>query len=83
MVTGGHGESVLRADPAGRMTVDDLFKEWCVKRGPSLSERYAEEAIRLWDRQIASRSIARVRLARLSQDPSLLVRFQDSSKPRA
>jgi hypothetical protein len=78
IATGGHGESVLRADPAGRMTVDDLFKEWCVKRGPSLSERYAEDAIKLWDRQIASRSIARVRLARLSQDPSLLVRFQDS-----
>jgi len=32
IATGGHGESVLRADPAGRMTVDDLLKEWCVKR---------------------------------------------------
>jgi hypothetical protein len=71
------GDRVSRMPPAGGMTVGDLFKEWCIKRGPALSERYAEDAVKRWDRDIATRSIARVRLSRLSEDPSLIVRLQD------
>lgn len=71
------GDVVLRPDPAASSTVEDLFREWCVKRGPSLSKRYAEDAIRSWDREIATRSIARVRLDRLSRDPSIITRFHD------
>jgi hypothetical protein len=71
------GEAVLRVDRAASLTVDELFQEWCVKRGPSLSKRYAEDAVKRWDREIAPRSIARVRLDRLSRDPSILTRLQD------
>ena len=69
--------AVLRSDPAATMTVAELFQEWCVKRGAALSKRYAEDAVRRWDREVASRSIARVRLERLSRDPSIITRFQD------
>lgn len=71
------GDTVVRPDVAAGMTVEELFGEWCVKRGPSLSSRYAEDAVRNWDREIGTRSIARVRLDRLSRDPSILTRFQD------
>ena len=69
--------SVLRGDPAERLTVNDVFAEWCVNRGPDLSERYCEKVAACWDREIASRRISKVRLGRLSQDPALIVRFQD------
>jgi hypothetical protein len=69
--------SVLRGDPAERMSVNELFAEWCVGRGPDLSERYCEKVARRWDREIASRRISKVRLGRLSQDPALIARFQD------
>jgi hypothetical protein len=69
--------SVLREDPAAAMTVNELFGEWCVGRGPLVSERYAEKVVRIWDREIGSRRIGRVRLARLSQDPAIIIRFQD------
>ena len=69
--------AVLRVDPAASMTVGELFQEWCVGRGARLSERYAEAAVRRWDREVAPRSIARVRLERLSRDPSIITRFQD------
>ena len=68
---------VLRADPAASMTVGELFQEWCRGRGSEVSKRYAEDSVRRWDREVASRSIARVRLERLSRDPSLITRFQD------
>jgi hypothetical protein len=71
------GEAVLRPDRAASMTVDELFQEWCVKRGPGLSKRYAEDAVKRWDREIAPRSIGRVRLDRLSRDLSILARLQD------
>jgi hypothetical protein len=71
------GEAVLRLDRAASVTVDELFQEWCIKRGPNLSKRYAEDAVKRWDREIAPRSIARVRLDRLSRDPSILTRLQD------
>jgi hypothetical protein len=69
--------SVLRGDPAERLTVNDIFAEWCVGRGPELSERYCEKVAGCWHREIASRRISKVRLGRLSQDPALIVRFQD------
>lgn len=59
------------------LTEGELFQEWCVGRGARLSERYAEAAVRRWDREVAPRSIARVRLERLSRDPSIITRFQD------
>ena len=69
--------SMVRADPAVAMTVDELFSEWCVGRGPELSERYAEGSIRIWEREISARQIAKLRLARISQDPAAITRFQD------
>ena len=72
------GEVVLRAEAAERMTVDDLFKEWLVDHAATnLSERYATDAVRWWGREIATRRIARVRLARLAEDPGHITRFQD------
>jgi hypothetical protein len=69
--------SVLRADPAAGMTVGELFQEWCVGRGAEVSKRYAEDTVRRWDREVAPRRIARVRLERLSRDPSIITRFAD------
>jgi hypothetical protein len=43
------GEAVLRPDRAASMTVDELFQEWCVKRGAGLSKHYAEDAVMRWD----------------------------------
>jgi integrase len=71
------GDAMPAADPSGRITVDELFAEWCRKRGTEVSERYAEDVARRWDAQVATRPLARVRLERLSQDPAALVRFQD------
>lgn len=72
------GEIVLRPDGAARMTVDDLFKEWLTEHAAiNLSERYATDAARWWDREIATRPIARVRLTRLDDDPGLITRLQD------
>ncbi len=70
--------SVMRPDAAGAMTVEELFQEWCVKHGAGLSKRYGEKVVGLWDREVSTRSIARVRLDRLSADPSIITRFQDA-----
>jgi hypothetical protein len=70
--------SVARPDTAAAMTIEEVFQEWVVNRGSEIQEATAEGVVRLWDREIASRSIARVRLDRLSQDPSILTRFQDT-----
>lgn len=69
--------SVPKPHPAKAMTIGELFEEWCVKRGPMLSQRYAVDTVKRWDREIETRSISRVKLERLSQDPSILTRFQD------
>src|SRR5580692_2277238 len=69
--------SVAREDAAAAMSVEDLFQEWCVKRGAELSESYGNKAVRLWDNEIGGRQFARVRLDRLSRDPSILTRLQD------
>jgi hypothetical protein len=72
------GEVMQRPDAAARMTVGDLFKEWITDHAAaSLSERYATDAVRWWDREIATRPLARVRLSRLADDPALISRFQD------
>jgi integrase len=66
-----------RPDPSTKTTIGTLFQEWCVKRGAVLSRRYSEDAVKRWDREIAPRPISQVQLGRLSQDPSILTRFQD------
>jgi integrase len=70
--------AVAKVDAAAAMTVDDVFKEWLVGRAATLSPRYGDDSVRIWDRDIATRPIAAVRLDRLSQDPSIIVRFQDA-----
>ena len=74
-------------DPTGRITIDELFAEWCLKRGTEVSARYAEDVARCWDAEVATRPLARIRLERLSRDPAALVRFQDeltaSGRPRS
>jgi AP2 domain len=69
--------AVQPIDAAAAMTVEELFQEWCVKRGADLSEGYGKKVVRYWDQEIGSRSISRVRLERLSRDPAILTRFQD------
>lgn len=69
--------TVLRIDPSASMSVEELFQEWCVLRGSKVSERYAERVVSYWEREIGSRRIAKVRLARLSEDPGIITRFQD------
>src|SRR5829696_8389302 len=45
--------SVLRADPAEKMTLEELFGEWRLSRGPLISGRYEERVVRHWKREIA------------------------------
>jgi integrase len=70
--------AVSRPDASATLTMEDGFGEWVMGRAPDLSPDYADKAVRLWDREIATRSIARVRLDRLKSDPAIIVRFQDS-----
>jgi integrase len=70
--------SVARPDTAEAMTIEEGFREWLSLHGPDLSESYADKAVRLWDREIATRSIARVRLGQISRDPTIITRFQDA-----
>jgi len=72
--------SVARPDTASAMTFGEVFQEWVVNRGPELQEETAEGVVRLWDREIATRSIVRVRVDRLCQDPSIITRFQNALK---
>lgn len=72
--------SVARPDTAASMTIEELFREWIVKRGAEIQLETAENVIRLWDREIAPRSMAKVRLDQLSRDPSILTRFQTALK---
>jgi hypothetical protein len=72
------GEIVQRPEDAARITIDDLFKEWLTDHAAvNLSERYATDAVGWWDREIATRPIARVRLARLAGDPAIIGRLED------
>ena len=70
--------AVAKVDAAAAMTVDDVFKEWLVKHASTLSPGYGEKAVRFWDNEVDSRPIARVRLDRLSRDPAVIARFQDT-----
>ncbi|HEY5977774.1 MAG TPA: hypothetical protein VIT85_07940 [Solirubrobacterales bacterium] len=63
-------------DPAGRMTLNELFAEWRHWRGPAVSEMHRKRMARFW-REISGRNLGGVRLERISRDPALLVRFQD------
>lgn len=69
--------SMVRADPACAMTPNDLLREWVVNHGPEVSREYRERSVRYWEKEIERRPIGRTRLARISSDPSTLVRFQD------
>lgn len=70
--------SVSRPSAAAAMTIEEVFREWVVNRGAEIQEETAEKVVRLWDREIATRSIVRVRVDRLSQDPAILTRFHDA-----
>jgi hypothetical protein len=70
--------SVAKPDTAGAMTTEEGFREWLTHHGPEVSQGYAEKVVRLWDREIATRPIARVRLDRISHDAATLTRFQDA-----
>jgi hypothetical protein len=63
-------------DPAGRMTLNELFAEWRHRRGPAVSEMHVRRMGRYW-REVSARNLGAVRLQRISRDPALLVRFQD------
>lgn len=69
--------AVARPDGAAAMSVEELFREWIAKHGADLSEGYGKKVVRYWDNDIAEHSIARVRLARLAEDPSIITRFHD------
>lgn len=69
--------AVSRPDADNAITVEDGFGEWVVHKASTLSNDYADKAVRLWDKEIATRPISRVRLDRLSRDESIIVRFQD------
>jgi integrase len=70
--------AVAKPDAAATMPLETGFGEWVVGRAPDLSPDYADKAVRLWDKEIATRSFARVGLGRLNTDPAIIVRFQDS-----
>jgi integrase len=72
--------AVAKVDAAAALTVDDVFKKWLVEHVAGLSPRYGEDSVRVWDRDIATRPIAAVRLDRLSRDPSIVTRFQSALK---
>ena len=76
-IVGADG-AVQKVDAASAMTVHEVFNEWVVKHLSTLSPGYGEKATRMWDREVACRPIAQVRLDRLSQDQSIIARFQDS-----
>jgi hypothetical protein len=70
--------AIAKVDAAAAMTVEDVFQEWVVIRAATLSPEYGDASVRIWDRDIATRPIAAVRLGRLSQDPGIIARFQDA-----
>ncbi len=70
--------AIARVDAAAAMTIEEVFKEWLIGRAAELSAEYGQQSVRIWDRDIATRPIAAVRLGRLSQDPGIIVRFQDA-----
>jgi hypothetical protein len=70
--------SVTRPDPAANKTLEALLQqEWIKIRGKEVGAGYAHGMVSLWDRHIAHRPLARTRLGRISDDPAILVRFQD------
>ncbi len=70
--------SVPRTDPAANKTLETLLQEeWIKIRGKEVSAGYSHQMVSLWDRHISHRPLARTRLGRISDDPALLVRFQD------
>lgn len=74
------GGLIAKVDPASSMTFEDVFQEWIELHGSDLSIKYSKGMVRLWDREIATRTISQVRLDWFSTDPAILVRFQDALK---
>ncbi|HEX3737338.1 MAG TPA: hypothetical protein VHV53_07320 [Solirubrobacterales bacterium] len=70
--------AIARVDAAAAMTIEEVFKEWLVSHVATLSEDYGQQSVWVWERDIANRPIAKVRLQRLSQDPGIISRFQDA-----
>src|SRR3954451_2894961 len=71
------GDTVLRADADGRLTLGELFKEWIAHHAaPNTGERYARDSVATWDRIVAPR-LGRVRLSAVSEDPGIIVRFHE------
>jgi hypothetical protein len=63
--------------PPGVLTADDVFREWTRIHAPGLTPDYVAKMTRLWEREIAVRTIGAMRLKEISAEPSLLVRHQD------
>jgi integrase len=73
----GAGEAVARSEPAARLTLGELFKEWIANHAAyNTGERYARDSVRTWDKHIEAR-LGRVTLGALSNDPGIIVRFHE------
>jgi integrase len=68
---------VLAADAAARLSLGELFKQWIAHHAaPNTGERYARDAVRIWDRHVEPR-LGRVRLGAIADDPGVIVRFHE------
>ncbi len=71
------GDAVARAEPAARLTLGELFKEWIANHAAhNTGERYARDSVRTWDKHIEPR-LGRVKLGALADDPGIIVRFHE------
>ncbi len=71
------GDAVARSEPAARLTLGELFKEWIAHHAAhNTGERYAKDSIRTWDKHIEPR-LGRVKLGAIETDPGIIVRFDD------
>lgn len=71
------GNAVARSEPAARLTLGELFKEWIAHHAAhNTGERYAKDSVRTWDKHIEPR-LGRVKLAAIETDPGIIVRFDE------
>lgn len=70
--------AIARVDVAATKTIEEVFREWLESHVATLTEGYGKEVVWIWDRDVAPRPIAKVRLGRLAQDLGILRRFQDA-----
>lgn len=65
------GNAVARSEPAARLTLGELFKEWIAHHAAhNTGERYAKDSVRTWDKHIEPR-LGRVKLAAIETDPGI------------